>query len=295
MDQNHNLITVIIPTYNRAGLISHAIESVQRQTHATWELIIVDDGSTDNTEEIVNTYRKADARIKYARRDNSRPKGANSCRNIGLELSQGSYLKWLDSDDYLHPRCLEVQLDKMLSCSADVCFCQSGKFEERNGEIIHLDLYWSKEVSTENIIESLIKGRIRWATLSGLWKKSYLPERPFHEGLMNAQEWLFHIETSMQTPTFAFLTDVLCYVRVHTGSMSSHVSKGGRYYYNSCYAFFLVIDSLARVKPKKYRALIGHLLKKYVWYHAFVLYKGGYAEFIKLFRFYPGILYRRYQ
>jgi glycosyltransferase involved in cell wall biosynthesis len=95
------LISIIIPTYNRAQVISKTLESIIAQTFTDWECIIVDDGSTDNTEEVIDNYIKKDSRFRYFKRPQDRIKGPNSCRNFGFELSKGSWINWFDSDDLL--------------------------------------------------------------------------------------------------------------------------------------------------------------------------------------------------
>ena len=97
------LFSIIIPTYNRAHLISKAIQSVIDQTYNHWELIIVDDGSTDNTEEVVHKFN--DQRIRYFQKDHEERSVA---RNFGIEKSRGLYISFLDDDDYLLSDYLEM-------------------------------------------------------------------------------------------------------------------------------------------------------------------------------------------
>ncbi|MTH17538.1 glycosyltransferase family 2 protein [Flavobacterium sp. LC2016-01] len=98
---NEILISIIIPTYNRANLLGQTLDSVLEQTYTNWECIVVDDGSTDETEQILLRYCKQDSRFQYHKRPKERPKGGNVCRNFGFELSNGAFIKWLDSDDLL--------------------------------------------------------------------------------------------------------------------------------------------------------------------------------------------------
>ena len=116
------LISVIMPTYNCANFIGETIESVQAQTYQQWEMIIVDDRSTDNTKEIVEEYVKADDRIKYTcLEENS---GAAVARTTAMELANGEYMAFLDSDDIWSEDKLEKQLSFMkeqdiaFSCTA---------------------------------------------------------------------------------------------------------------------------------------------------------------------------------
>src|ERR1043165_296320 len=100
--------SIVIPTYNRALLLPAAIESVIAQTFSNWELIIVDDGSTDNTREVVSSY--PDKRIKYIYQNNAERSAA---RNNGIGHSDGTYICFLDSDDYYLPERLESLYKKL--------------------------------------------------------------------------------------------------------------------------------------------------------------------------------------
>lgn len=103
------LVSVVIPTYNRGRVIGRAIESVLQQTFSDFELIIVDDGSTDNSCEIVGLYD--DSRIRLIR--NTQNQGANFCRNIGIKESKGKYIAFQDSDDEWTTDKLEVHIRYM--------------------------------------------------------------------------------------------------------------------------------------------------------------------------------------
>ncbi len=95
MDTDNPLISVILPTYNRGYIVERAIKSVLNQTYKNLELIIVDDGSTDNTEEIVKSIE--DKRIIFLK--HKKNKGASSARNTGIKNSKGEYISFIDSDD----------------------------------------------------------------------------------------------------------------------------------------------------------------------------------------------------
>jgi glycosyltransferase involved in cell wall biosynthesis len=90
-------VSVIIPTHNRAKLLERAIKSVLEQTYANFEIIVVSDGSTDETDLIMQKYKNQDARIKYI--SYYPAKGANHARNIGIKAAEGEYIAFLDDDD----------------------------------------------------------------------------------------------------------------------------------------------------------------------------------------------------
>lgn len=125
------LVSIIIPSYNRAHFISETLDNVLAQTYTNWECLIVDDGSTDNTPVIVNEYCEKDDRISFYQRPEHRLKGANTCRNIGVEKSKGKFLQFLDSDDLLSPQKIELQL-KALEDNSDVAYGGYRYFTETN-------------------------------------------------------------------------------------------------------------------------------------------------------------------
>jgi glycosyltransferase involved in cell wall biosynthesis len=135
-------VSVIIPTFNQADFIPRAMQSVLDQSLAEWELLVVDDGSEDETEPVVGRY--SDSRIHYARQDNAGPSAA---RNLGIARSSGEYVAFLDADDWWHPDLLAQLTSTLDQASSDTsvahcdwCYCdatgtrrahQSARFEPR--------------------------------------------------------------------------------------------------------------------------------------------------------------------
>lgn len=114
----NELISIIMPTYNRLNTIGDAIDSVIEQSYKNWELIIIDDASTDNTAQLVKSY--ADNRIRYYK--NNKNIGANSSRNRGISYAKGKYITFLDSDCKYKKNKLEEQIDT-ISYGYDMVFC----------------------------------------------------------------------------------------------------------------------------------------------------------------------------
>jgi len=105
-------VSIVIPCYNNGYLLSKMIDCVLRQTYTDWELIVVDDCSTDNTQNIVNEYVKTDKRIKLLIRDRE-PKGAQTCRNIGMNNAVGKFIVIFDADDLISNTCIEKRVTFM--------------------------------------------------------------------------------------------------------------------------------------------------------------------------------------
>ncbi len=100
--------SIITPTYNRAHKIAAVIESVQAQTYFEWELIIIDDGSEDNTEEMVKKYQEQNSHIKYFKQKNA---GASDARNTGVSQAHGEWVVYIDSDDPVYTNFLQIIYD----------------------------------------------------------------------------------------------------------------------------------------------------------------------------------------
>ena len=98
-------VSIITPSFNRAYILHETAESIFRQTNPNWEWVIVDDGSTDDSWEVINKYAAEDSRVKVFKRDRE-PKGACTCRNIAVSKATGEFLIFLDTDDLLASFCI---------------------------------------------------------------------------------------------------------------------------------------------------------------------------------------------
>jgi len=135
---DNKLFSVIVPAYNRCVLISEALDSIKAQTYRPIEIIMVDDGSTDNTVEVINHWAIANEEpggltLKYIYQQNA---GPGAARNRGIQAISGEYVQYLDSDDRLHPERLEILAKAFESTSAD--FIQTGfdGFDAETGKVI---------------------------------------------------------------------------------------------------------------------------------------------------------------
>lgn len=131
-------VSVIIPTYNRADLLPRAIGSVVNQTFGDFELIVVDDGSTDSTREVVGNFCRADSRIRYIHQENSGSPAAP--RNVGIQQATGRYIAFLDHDDEWLPTKIEKQRSLFINAPADVGFigCNILIVDSVAGEVLRI-------------------------------------------------------------------------------------------------------------------------------------------------------------
>lgn len=159
------MITVITPTYNRAYMIERAIDSIVAQSYKQWEYIIMDDGSTDNTEEIVQKYL-TDKRIRYIKKENT---GAAHTRNIGVEHATTEFITFLDSDDEALPNWLETISKNISKNSGIICVGAVRKLADGTSieELPYEISFYGEKVKVKFTCGSLIMKRIAYLAING--------------------------------------------------------------------------------------------------------------------------------
>ena len=128
MNKNENLISIIMPAYNCEKYIGEAIDSVLAQSCRNWELIIIDDGSADNTSSIITEYLQKDSRISLL--SNEKNIGVSATRNRGIEFAKGNWIAFLDSDDIWTPYKLEKQIETAQEKNGEFIFTGSAYINE---------------------------------------------------------------------------------------------------------------------------------------------------------------------
>jgi teichuronic acid biosynthesis glycosyltransferase TuaG len=210
----NNLISVITPAYNAEKYVAKTIASVQSQTYSNWEMIVLDDGSTDRTSEIVQEMAGADERIRYVRQSNGRQ---GKARNKAISHATGEYLAFLDADDLWHPSKLTAQLNCIQEQKADVVFCSGWWLkDENNPEAFPLDApvglqdasaFYTKQLQGYSIpmLSAMVK------------RETVLSVGGFDEDLriQNAEDYQLWLRLSDRGYTFYGMQDRLFYYRVH--------------------------------------------------------------------------------
>lgn len=163
----NKVVSIITPSFNRANVVTETAESILSQTYPHWEWMIVDDGSTDNSWEVLTDLAARDTRIKIHKRDRG-PKGACVCRNIAVERSTGDYLIFLDTDDIMAPFCLEQRVRAMEEQpEMDFIIFSMLLFREKVGDINRL---WNIDTGEDEVLRLLRDDPICQGT-GTLWKK----------------------------------------------------------------------------------------------------------------------------
>jgi len=224
------LISIIIPTCNRSHLLGETLDSIIAQTYTAWECIVVDDGSSDYTVELMDFYVHIDTRISFVDRPITRIKGANACRNYGYEISKGAYVNWFDDDDIMHPEKLESQLKSLENSDRNFSICQSLVFHNNVNNILGLR---NERIFSEQPFYDYLTMKIGWLTQVPLWKRNFLLELDylFDEELQAAQEWEFHCRILNKFPEYAVEYNALVYIRKHEHSITYNQNKKQQSWY----------------------------------------------------------------
>ncbi len=210
-----HLISVILPVYNGVPYLDEAIKSILRQTYSNFEFIIIDDGSTDSSIEIINKYKSIDDRIKVISREN---RGLISSLNEGIEKSEGTYIARMDQDDVSLPGRLEIQLNYMLKDHLDIC---GGDFTKIDAQDNVLEEH--KVPKTESEIIITLATNMPFAHSCVMIKKSFLSTNNLKYGLngyRNAEDldlWILMYENGAK---FGNVNENILKYRILPSSMS---------------------------------------------------------------------------
>lgn len=188
------LISIIIPSYNRANLISDTLDSLINQIYQNWECIIVDDGSTDDTLIVVESYCMKDIRFKLLNRERE-PKGAPTCRNIGLANANGEFLIFLDSDDILFSHALKERTMFILKHS-ELDFCVADGIYGLYPVSVENDYRVISTFKSKNVLPQFFNFTIPWNTLNPMYRRNTLVNRKitWSENIKVYQDIDFHVK-----------------------------------------------------------------------------------------------------
>jgi glycosyltransferase involved in cell wall biosynthesis len=223
---NNPLVSIIIPTYNRAHLIGETLDSVTAQTYQNWECIIVDDGSTDNTVEVVNNYIKKDARFQLHYRPADRLAGGNAARNYGFEKSKGDYINWFDSDDLMLTNFIKKKVDTILMLKNEVDYVLCGF--ETFGIDYHVSIVYDVGF-LESVLNFFMIKNIIFSTPTFFFKRSIVIKVKFNEYLSRAQDLDFVFRVLKHSSSKGInIKEVLVLVRNHNQTITSNFKRNNK-------------------------------------------------------------------
>ena len=205
-------VSVITPVYNDAKYVEQTIRSVLNQTHQNIELLIIDDCSSDNTIDLVNSLN--DGRIRIL--NNSHNRGPAFCRNVGIKNATGDYIAFLDGDDIWLKEKIDNQLDFMIRNHYDFCCTKYGTIDEEGNELKKY-YYSPKIIDHKRMIKCSYVG-----CLTVMYKRSVYPNLRIPDDILKRNDYALWLRLSERTNCY-FYNQTTAFYRIHT---SNHVSSG---------------------------------------------------------------------
>ena len=188
-------LSIIVPIYNVEKYLSRCIDSILNQTFKDFELILVNDSSTDNCKEICEKYKRMDSRIIVANKKNG---GVSSARNLGIDISKGDYIGFVDSDDFIDVHMYEILLNTINAYDSDIVICDYYKVNEYDIKKYEKMKSNNKDIKVENInnidaIERIITRDIKIVVAwNKIYKRSLFDNLRYKEGVICEDEFLAH-------------------------------------------------------------------------------------------------------
>ncbi len=181
-------ISVIIPVYNTERYLSRCLDSVLSNTYDNLEVICINDGSTDNSINILDNYKVSDERVIVINQKNS---GVSAARNAGLNVAKGEYIAFIDSDDWVHPQYFEIMLFAMNCNNSDVVACQYSKVSDESSDLITPLAYKKEDIYCTTVGEAIRDTYLKRVVWGKLYKRA-LVRKKFEIGLTWGEDTVFN-------------------------------------------------------------------------------------------------------
>lgn len=264
-----DLISIIVPVYKVEKYLRECIDSILSQTYENFELILVDDGSPDNSGKICDEYAEKDKRIKVLHKENG---GVSSARNLGLDNANGEYVTFIDSDDFVDKRYLEVLCTNLKENNADISVCRFSKYINESF-FLYQESFPNKSVIEHNTDDFFdffarffsLKCYFFGSACRCLFKKSTIGETRFDKNIRISEDLLFTANVVFNSKNISFVNESLYFYRMDNASATSSYKKNffesqAQLSYELC-VLFAKIDKKGFDKIlKRYNALLCYYL-----------------------------------
>lgn len=211
--KDYGLVSVIMPAYNSEAFISEAIQSVIDQTYPNWELLVIDDASSDSTLKIIQKYSETDNRIRIF--NNSVNKGTCQTRNKGTEGATGDFIAFLDADDQWKPEKLQKQLEILSHQNIAACFSSYDLISE-NGESLNKRVEALPVLTYEKLLKANYVGNLTGVYSAKVLGKIYCPE------IRKRQDWALWLKVIEEGGPMEGIRESLANYRIRKNSISNN-------------------------------------------------------------------------
>ncbi|SHG44485.1 Glycosyltransferase involved in cell wall bisynthesis [Salegentibacter echinorum] len=217
MSQHSQKVTIIMATYNRAHFIEETLDSILSQTYKDWECLIMDDGSEDNTIEVLQPYLEKDTRFKYLKRTAKYKKGLPGCRNMGLDIAKGDFIIFFDDDDIVHPENLKISVKNFNNKVGYVRYVREVFWGDFHYNFDRSSKY-NSELLDISVLDKMITNKIPFNSCQVMWRRECYNKNRFNESLMYAEEWECYSRILSSGIKGVSIDEVLFYGRKHPNS-----------------------------------------------------------------------------
>jgi GalNAc5-diNAcBac-PP-undecaprenol beta-1,3-glucosyltransferase len=204
-------------TYNRAHFILETLQSIKNQFYVDFECLIIDDGGSDNTQEIIAPILLKDSRFQFLKRSVAYLKGLPGCRNYGLDIAKGDYVIFFDDDDIIHPDNLKTSLSVLQNEKVAFCHYQKQAFETEIPNFEFCEPKIRQALNPSHLCD-IITHKIGLASCTILWDKKCFETIRFKEELLYAEEWECYSRIISEGFEGVSIENVLYYNRKHFNS-----------------------------------------------------------------------------
>jgi glycosyltransferase involved in cell wall biosynthesis len=277
------LVSIVLPTHNRASLLSQAIDSVLAQTYSHWELIVVDDRSTDETPAIVRKYMDQNSKIKYVK--NTHRQGCAGARNQGREAAGANFVAFIDSDDTWKPHHLSVIMEQYAG-NPDIDWIYADSEIMENGVVITRSVFdelWKSRkdlrvsrrgalfvMEADGLLEHAIQHGLYAACQSSVMRKCLFDTTTFDEELQATEDWLFLLEIIFKQYKLAYLHDVHFTYVLHPHSISANLRTKTVYenlqVYREFEKFYAIVPQRLKLSRSQLLIVRSRLADMYFWF-----------------------------
>ncbi|GAA4310029.1 glycosyltransferase family 2 protein [Pontixanthobacter gangjinensis] len=220
---NNGLVSVIMPAYNSEAFIAEAIRSVIQQTYPDWELLIIDDASTDATKKIIRKLYQDDNRIRLL--ENSENRGTHYTRNKGIKAAQGDFIAFLDADDLWKPEKLKKQLELLSKENLAACF-SSYELMAEDASLLNKKIEALPELTYDKLLKANYVGNLTGVYDQRKLGKIYCPD------ISKRQDWALWLNVIEKGGPMKGIREPLAIYRLRKNSISTNKLEMLRYNFN---------------------------------------------------------------
>ncbi|RCW30040.1 glycosyltransferase [Marinilabilia salmonicolor] len=251
------LVSIIVPCYNQANFLGETLESVLNQEYFYWECIIVNDGSTDDTENVAKSFLEKDKRFKYIKKENG---GLSSARNIGIINCTGQYIQFLDSDDLLSSMKIKTQIETFQKdIHGDIVIGKSLYFEDGVWGTFYCDISMNSRVKNRNsdirkngrMLKELLSHNQFSVSAPIIKREIFDVIGVFDETLKSYEDWDLWLRCALNGCRFKMCCkESITYIRIHKKSMSWNFERMNSAYHQMMEKILNKIDSQNHTNSK---------------------------------------------